>query len=307
MTNRLEGGGVRSHGRIKQSQPGRPLITIITATYNAAMLLPQTIASIRKQSYDNIEYIVIDGASTDGTVNVLRAHEDVIDYWLSEPDTGIYNAWNKALSKAQGEWILFLGAGDALGGGWIESVSKIGDGIDLVYGDMELSRAMQDTNKKVLVRSMPWDHVRDCLVMKMPLPHPGMAHRRNLFEQSVFDESYKIVGDWDFLARVLPKHGHYAAGSVQACVVLSGKSSHASTVPEHYREVMRSLHARNVGMPIKTKLKWQLKRWGAAFPSVYEWLQFRYWQVQVFLRLYQECHGPRVAGAAKQHAKRPEC
>jgi len=95
----------------------------------------------------------------------------------------------------------------------------------------------------------------------MSLPHPGMAHRRNLFEQSVFDESYKIVGDWDFLARVLPKRGHYAVGSVQACMVLGGKSNHASTVSAQYREVMRSLNARNVGMPIKMKLYWLLKRW----------------------------------------------
>ena len=90
-------------------------------------------------------------------------------------------------------------------------------------------------------------------------------------------------------------------------MVLGGKSNHASTVSAQYREVMRSLNARNVGMPIKMKLYWLLKRWGAAFPSFYEWLQFRYWQVQAFLRLYQECHGHRVALAAKQHAERPEC
>src|SRR5437879_12060096 len=101
------------------------------------MLLPQTIASIRQQPYDNIEYIVIDGASTDGTVDVLRANEDVIDYWLSEPDTGIYNAWNKALSKAQGEGILFLGGGDGLGGGCIESGIEIGMGVVLVYAEVE--------------------------------------------------------------------------------------------------------------------------------------------------------------------------
>ena len=88
MTYRQE-GGTRKHGKLKPNEPGMPLISIITATFNASKFIPDTIRSIRAQSYPNIEWIIIDGGSTDTTVDLLRANEDLIDYWLSEPDCGI--------------------------------------------------------------------------------------------------------------------------------------------------------------------------------------------------------------------------
>jgi GT2 family glycosyltransferase len=88
MRDRRE-GGARLHRGSKRSEPGMPLISIITATFNASKFIPDTIRSIRAQSYPNIEWIIIDGGSTDTTVDLLRANEDLIDYWLSEPDCGI--------------------------------------------------------------------------------------------------------------------------------------------------------------------------------------------------------------------------
>ena len=100
-------GGLRLHGEEKHTRAGLPLITIITATYNAAQYLPRTIKSIREQTYENIEWIIIDGNSTDETIELIQQNEDVIDYWMSEPDAGIYDAWNKGISLARGEWIAF--------------------------------------------------------------------------------------------------------------------------------------------------------------------------------------------------------
>ena len=108
---RLE-GGLRLKGVKKESHPGKPLITIITATFNAAELLPRTFKSIREQSYDNIEWIIVDGASTDKTVELIKQNEDMVDYWISERDKGIADAWNKGLLIASGEAILILNAGD---------------------------------------------------------------------------------------------------------------------------------------------------------------------------------------------------
>lgn len=100
------------NGRKKNTQEGRPLITIITATYNAAKHLPYTIKSIREQTYKNIEWIVVDGASQDSTVELLKQNEDIVDYWVSEPDRGIADAWNKGLALASGCGVLILNAGD---------------------------------------------------------------------------------------------------------------------------------------------------------------------------------------------------
>ncbi len=84
----------------------------MTVTYNAEELLEETILSVINQSYKNIEYIIIDGASTDGTIDIIKKYEEKIDYWMSEPDEGIYFAMNKAIEKATGKWINFMNAGD---------------------------------------------------------------------------------------------------------------------------------------------------------------------------------------------------
>ena len=82
-------------------------VTIVTITYNAEAVLEETILSIINQSYDNIEYIIIDGGSTDGTVDIIKKYSDKISYWISEPDDGIYFAMNKAIEQASGQWINF--------------------------------------------------------------------------------------------------------------------------------------------------------------------------------------------------------
>jgi glycosyltransferase involved in cell wall biosynthesis len=89
-----------------------PLISVIVAIYNGKATLQQCIDSVAQQTYVTKELIIIDGGSTDGTVDLLKANSGQISYWISEPDHGIYNAWNKGLAKAKGEWICFLGADD---------------------------------------------------------------------------------------------------------------------------------------------------------------------------------------------------
>ncbi len=91
-----------------------PVFSIITVTYNAAQWLERTVLSILGQSYPHIEYIIIDGGSTDGTVNIIKQYESGIAYWVSEPDQGLYDAMNKGLRKAAGEYVWFVNAGDTL-------------------------------------------------------------------------------------------------------------------------------------------------------------------------------------------------
>ena len=89
----------------------QPVFSIITITYNASRWLEQTILGVLSQSYPNIEYIVIDGGSTDGTVDIIKQYASGISYWVSEPDKGIYDAMNKGLQKATGDYVWFINAG----------------------------------------------------------------------------------------------------------------------------------------------------------------------------------------------------
>jgi glycosyltransferase involved in cell wall biosynthesis len=90
----------------------QPLISVITVVFNGAKTLEQTILSVINQSYKNVEFIIIDGGSTDGTLDIIRKYEHAIDYWVSEPDKGIYDAMNKGIFIASGDWINFMNGGD---------------------------------------------------------------------------------------------------------------------------------------------------------------------------------------------------
>ena len=104
----------KSQGQCKTSTPRAPLITVITAVLNGENTLERTIQSVIGQDYKNIEYIIIDGGSTDGTLDIIKKYEHAIDYWISETDEGIYGAMNKGIQASSGEWIYFLGSDDYL-------------------------------------------------------------------------------------------------------------------------------------------------------------------------------------------------
>lgn len=114
-----------------------PRISVVTVVKNDAIGLSRTISSIAGQDYENIQYVVIDGGSSDGGVDVIRCQSSIIDAWLSEPDEGIYHAMNKGLTLADGEWLLFMNAGDEFSGATALSsaAALIRDGVDVIYSD----------------------------------------------------------------------------------------------------------------------------------------------------------------------------
>jgi len=112
--NRQGEGGLRTKGYFKKSYDNKPLITVITVIFNGKEYLEQTILSILEQTYDNVEYIIIDGGSNDGTLDILKQYDQYLDYWVSEPDRGIYDAMNKGIALASGTWLNFMNAGDSL-------------------------------------------------------------------------------------------------------------------------------------------------------------------------------------------------
>ena len=183
-----------------------PLITIIIAVFNGAKTLQQCIDSVIQQAYPNKQLIIIDGGSNDGTVELLEANNQSISYWISEPDAGIYNAWNKGLAIANGEWICFLGADDYF---WdssvLESMSSqlliAPSNIRVVYGQIML---LNSNGENMYAVGKPWLKVKKRFKQIMCIPHPGLMHRSSLFEQhGQFDESFRIAGDYELLFREL--------------------------------------------------------------------------------------------------------
>jgi hypothetical protein len=183
-----------------------PLISVIVAVFNGRATLQQCIDSFAQQTYPNRELIVIDGGSEDGTVDLLKANREKIAYWISEPDRGIFNAWNKGLVQAKGEWICFLGADDYL---WDTRVLEqmaaqlvdLPPDIRVAYGQIMMLSAEGQPLHAV---GAPWQEARESFMQYMSIPHPAVMHRSSLFERhGKFDESFRIAGDYEFLLREL--------------------------------------------------------------------------------------------------------
>lgn len=183
-----------------------PLISIVVAAYNGAATLQQCINSVALQTYPHKELIVIDGGSTDGTAELLNDNQEKITYWTSEPDQGIYHAWNKALLRARGEWICFLGADDHFWDGHVltrmaEELAKLPPHIRVAYGKIML---LNGAGEGLYAIGEPWERLKQRFLKSMCIPHPGTMHRRSLFEQyGGFDESFRIAGDYELLLREL--------------------------------------------------------------------------------------------------------
>lgn len=231
----------------------RPLISIIVAVYNGAGTLQQCIDSVAHQTYMNRELIIIDGGSKDGTVDLLKANRERISYWISEPDKGIYNAWNKGLSQAKGDWICFLGADDFLWDAHVlermsKQLEKLPPDIRVAYAQIML---LKMNGESLYTVGEPWEQIKLRFRQVMCIPHPGTMHRRELFEQhGKFDESFHIAGDYELLLRELKL--------TEACfisdVVLTGmRQGGISSTPENsfvqLREVRRAQKINGLTFP----------------------------------------------------------
>jgi len=209
-----------------------PSISIIVATFNNEGTLQQCLDSITRQTYPHKELIVIDGGSSDGTVRLLEANDYKISSWVSEPDRGIYHAWNKALSRASGEWICFLGADDHL---WDEHVltrmagalANLPPDIRVVYGQIML---LNKLGERLYAIGEPWARLKQQFLKSMCIPHPGMMHHRSLFElHGPFDESFRIAGDYEMLLRELT---HTDAQFVPSLIIAGVQQGGISSRPD---------------------------------------------------------------------------
>lgn len=178
-----------------------PRLSIIIATWQAAATLERCLKSIIDQDFNDWELLLADGASTDGTVDLIGKYERHIAWWQSDKDEGIYDAWNQALPHARGEYVCFLGADDA----WADSgaLARIFAAIGNQQYDLVTSSGLflDSATGKSLTFGSAWDYRR--IGRRTVVCHPGLLQRRSLFrDYGLFDTQYRIAGDLDFLLRL---------------------------------------------------------------------------------------------------------
>lgn len=219
-------GGYRTRlGDNDNSKEGyNPLITIITVVYNGAKTIERAINSVINQTYKNIEYIVIDGGSTDGTIDILRRFDNSISYWISEPDLGIYNALNKGISLARGSHYIPLGSDDIL----------LPNAVDQFIPSMKNS---------LITRARAWHDPLMADITKIKHAHStGVLININAHKlYGLYDESYKIAADTKFL-EIAKKNGQVKDIDAIVGVFFPGGASgnYSNTIKEHARAMVEA-------------------------------------------------------------------
>lgn len=231
---------------------------MVIAVKNGAPALPTCLESVFGQTGVSAETLVVDGGSTDGTKQIVQANVSRLAFALSEPDTGVYAAWNKALRKARGEWLCFLSCDDVFTDALalrdlVRAASLAECTARVWYGKVNLVTA-----SGVVAQTLgrPWADCRKDFLGGVMIPGPATLHHRSLFERhGRFDESYRIAGDYEFLLREL-KQG--SAGFVDRVVVnmkLRGLSNRPDSIYVLLKEVSRARRAHGlIDSPLRLRL-----------------------------------------------------
>jgi glycosyltransferase involved in cell wall biosynthesis len=236
-------GGRRLRGLAPFDREAGPVVSVITAVFNAQDSIAACIESVLQQDYPNIEYIIVDGGSADGTLEVIRRYDDRIEIWISEPDKGIYDAWNKGLDLAKGEWIAFLGADDAFVPGAIRRYIEIAAQFPSAEFLSSKAQLIHPTGYSPIFGG-PWEW--PACSRLMTTIHVGTLHRRSLFERyGKFDAFYRIAGDYEFLLRA---GGQLKAGFLPELTVMmrSGGASDSTAGLYEARHAKIQTGARSV-------------------------------------------------------------
>ena len=179
-------GGLRTRGLYKKTLERMPLLSVITVVRNGEKCIEATIRSVLNQEYKNIEYLIVDGCSKDGTLDIIRKYERSIDYWVSEEDTGIYDAMNKGIGLAAGKGLLFLNAGDHFVGNVLNNQLTIPCFLSVRY--IDVFHNMRELRIKNYRRGIP-----NC--------HQGVVFENRGLQ---YDLRYQLASDYDYYLR----HGY---------------------------------------------------------------------------------------------------
>jgi len=215
--SRLE-GGYRLKG-MPEIFSDKPLVTVITVVFNGVDRLENTILSIVGQDYENLEYIVIDGGSEDGSVDVIRRYDDRIAYWLSEKDEGIYDAMNKGISLSNGEWLSFINCGDEFYNSHVLSSLKLTSvNVDMIIGRTRLTHGEEFSIIRPVIN-------RYLLLIGNFICHQSVVIRRGM--QETFDTRFSMLADYHLWLKALyrEKRRYLVVDQVIASYDATGYSS----------------------------------------------------------------------------------
>jgi len=198
-----------------------PKVSIITVCYHAEKYIERTIQSVIRQTYPNIEYLVIDGNSKDRTAEIIRKYHDKIDYFLSERDRNHFDAMNKGLQAATGDYIWYMNAGDCIyAPDTLEKAMKEGAGKDFIYGEFIMTDESGNT-RKYHKKTPPPDQLSPKSFMNgMVICHHSMIVKRSLAPE--YDLRWKVAGDTEWAIRVLKKVRSWQYVNIPFCLYLEG-------------------------------------------------------------------------------------
>lgn len=183
-----------------------PYISVIISVLNGEKTIERAILSVIRQTGSHVELIIKDGGSKDRTIEMLNKHKKDIVHFESAYDNGIYDAWNRALSKCSGDWICFIGSDDffispTVLSDYVAFLKQLPTHCKIVYG---INQIINTKGERLYTVGRPWSELKASFLQTMSLPHPGLMHHRSLFDEiGLFKSDYKIAGDYEFLLRAL--------------------------------------------------------------------------------------------------------
>jgi glycosyltransferase involved in cell wall biosynthesis len=274
-------GGKRSHGSPKWvANQENPLVSVITVVYNGGKGLERTIRSVIDQTYGHIEYLIIDGGSTDGTLDTIRRYEASIDYWVSEPDAGISDAMNKGIAVSTGQMVGLLHAGDWLSEDQIErGVDALTrSAADYIFGDLQYHDL--DGTFKFRINGDPG--YADTIHNRMPvLCHPTVLVKRETYQKyGFFDTRYRIAMDYEWFLRLHSRGargeyvtgllGHMSVGGISDTDYIR-ELKEVRNIAVSYGEPKWTSNLLFLGRIIKSAMRRTMESWMPQRP--YQWLR----------------------------------
>ena len=246
--NRKAEGGLRCRNKYKQGLKNKSLVTIITVVYNGEHFLERTILSVLNQTYDNIEYIIIDGGSTDSTLSIIKKYEDYIDYYVSEPDGGIYYAMNKGLSLASGDYIAILNSDDFYYDFAVKSSvdALLSSDADIIAANADIVDEYENINR--VYKANNFDEI--VFLGADPACHQTMFIKKNIYNEiGYYDTSFRIAADTDLIFKIIDLSPKYKLIKYSTVAFTEGGTSY--NLKDANREHAEVMSKRLKGMTIK--------------------------------------------------------
>jgi len=245
-------GGLRLKGKYKLSTAVKPIITVITVVYNNEATIERCIKSVLEQTYDNIEYIIIDGGSSDGTLDIIKKYQDSIDYFISEPDGGIYYAMNKGIALASGDYLNFMNSDD-----WFsekKSISNIipyinGSKDNIIYGKIMYYK---DTTS---LHESSYLSIDENILIGHPIPHQAAFIAKKSFNiLGNYDTNLTLAADYDWWVRAKVQNIKFINTKEVIANFTSGGSNHQSFLLGQIEAIISLYNHKveNVNEPLKT-------------------------------------------------------